>query len=409
MAVLDTTYCMNLAFTPLSRSVADAERPAVLRAQSRGATPYEDDGFEVHACKASDLAQNVSVRPNLLTTGFDTVDLSGHEELQRALAGIHQAGKISDVLAASVRDALDGAELPSSGGHTLTVLYVADEGLIMRVGGPNGLAVGGGDTKGMNGHAPAVSVHADQDVYGTPLVQLMDGRAPDLFHHDSPDGFNHDASLMLVNLWIPLQQITRPLVLADGASFDRARHQLRYGLPTQSFLDRDQDQVVNDIWTFAHHPDQRWFFRSEMDQRSAYVFNTLSTPHASAVLPGEDVAERCYLGLEAIEVALEVGDVAAAARLVSELDGCEVPVSAPPALRQAIDEMVDVITRAGSVSVMDVRQRQRWLDRARSARRSVLRMSLELRLVVSVAFGVERLGEPSHGRGTYESRRNLDG
>src|SRR5690606_27658962 len=147
---------------------------------------------------------------------------------------------------------------------------------------------------GMNDHGGATSIHADQDVYGTPLTELMDGRAPSLFRHDSPDGSNDDAGLMLANLWIPLQQITQPLVLGDGRSIDRRRHQLRYGLATQSFLERDDDMVINDIWTFLHDPDQRWYLRSEMDHRSAYVFNTLSTPHGAAVLPGEDLAEQCY-------------------------------------------------------------------------------------------------------------------
>ena len=119
-----------------------------------------------------------------------------------------------------------------------------------------------------------------------PLTQLMDGRAPTLFRHDSPDGYNHDESTMLVNMWIPLQQITQPLVLADGRSIDRRKHQLRYGLATDSFLDRDDDLAVNDIWTFMYDPDQQWYFRSEMDFRSAYVFDTLSTPHGAAVLPG---------------------------------------------------------------------------------------------------------------------------
>jgi len=383
VAVVDTTYSLDLAFTPLSRSFLDPERPGVLRALSRVTAPYEDDGFEVHACEAVDLVHDTSVQPDLFTFGFDAADLAEHEELQLALSGIQRAGAVTDALAASIREALNGAKITSFGGRQLTVLHVADEGLIMRVGGPNGMATAKAASKGANGHTPAVSVHADQDVYGTPLVQLMAGRAPTLFRHDSPDGFNHEASLMLVNLWIPLQQITRPLVLADGRTFNRPLHQLRYGLPTQSFLDRDQDQVVNDIWTFAHHGDQRWYFRSEMDQRSAYVFNTLSTPHGSAVLPGEDLAERCYLGLEAIEAALEVGDTAAVTELVAEFADREAPESATPALLRAIKSMLVVMADAPSV-VGDTQRDQEWQIRSRAARKQVLRMSLELRLVVSV-------------------------
>lgn len=173
----------------------------------------------------------------------------------------------------------------------------------MRTAGPNGLSMAGSRSSGVNGHGQATSVHADQDVFGTPVAQLMDGRAPELFIHDSPDGYNHDAALLLVNFWIPLQQITQPLVLADGRSIDRRRHQLRYGLATDSFLERDDDLVINDIWSFLHDDDQRWYFRSEMDHRDAHVFNTLSTAHGAGTLPGEDVAERCYLALEVAESA----------------------------------------------------------------------------------------------------------
>ena len=58
-------------------------------------------------------------------------------------------------------------------------------------------------------------------------------------------------------------------MLADGRSLDRRRHQLRYGLPTGSFLDRDEDQVINDIWHLLHDDAQQWYFRSDMDHRSA--------------------------------------------------------------------------------------------------------------------------------------------
>ena len=151
----------------------------------------------------------------------------------------------------------------------------------MRKSGPNGMSVGGATVVGANGHGAATSVHADQDVYGTPLTQLMDGRAPSLFAPRLTRRAEPRRQLMLVNVWIPLRQITQPLVLADGRSIDRRRHQLRYGLATTSFLERDDDMVINDIWTFLHDPGQRWYLRSQMDHRSAYVFNTLSTPHGA--------------------------------------------------------------------------------------------------------------------------------
>ncbi len=175
-----------------------------------------------------------TVRPDLATFGFDTVDLSGLDQLQQACATVRDAGRITDDEAAIIRASLDGAVLPTSSGDQLRVLYLAEEGFIMRTAGPNGMSLVGPRTSGMNGHSGATSVHGDQDVYGTPMTQLMDGRAPSLFLHDSPDGRNDDAAMVLVNLWIPLQQIVQPLVLADGRSIDRRRHQLRYGLATDA-------------------------------------------------------------------------------------------------------------------------------------------------------------------------------
>jgi hypothetical protein len=221
-------------------------------------------------------------------------------------------------------------------------------------------------------------------VYGTPLTQLMDGRAPSLFRHDSPDGRNHDAGLMLVNLWIPLQQVTQPLVLADGRSIDRRRHQLRYGLATETFLEREDDMAINDIWTFLHDPGQRWYLRSDLDHRTAYVFNTLSTPHTSCALPGEDVAEQCFRALEAAESAVECGDRVALREALATVPRAPSP-AAPPALREAIAAMLAVAddARRDPTAVCGT-EAEAWLAAARAARRAVIRMSLELRMVVSI-------------------------
>jgi hypothetical protein len=385
MELLGATYGVELGFTPHSLAYPDPDRPPLLRARPRTAGPYGDDGVEVHTCEAVDGVGDHASPVDLFDLGFDHVDLAEHEALQRTCASVRQAGSISDADASAIRASLTGAVLVCSSGRRLTVLHVADEGLIMRSAGPNRLPLVGPRSKGMNGHGPATSVHGDQDVQGTPLRQLMDGRAPELFRHDSPDGSNHDASLMLVNLWIPLQQITQPLVLGDGRSIDRPRHQLRYGLATDSFLDRDDDQTINDIWAFLHGPDQRWYFRSEMDHRSAYVFDTLSTPHGSAVLPGETVAERCYLALESAEAAVERGDGAALARAVSEAGAVEVPDRVTPALRQAIADMVAILGAAGADPAGTCSEdAEAWVTASRAARRRVVRMSVELRLVVAV-------------------------
>ncbi|MEZ5237775.1 MAG: hypothetical protein R2716_02055 [Microthrixaceae bacterium] len=376
---------MRIGFMPSSHAIADAEHPGLLRAGERASAPYVDDSVDYHVCEAVDLCREDAVRPDLLQFGFDTVDLSSLDDLQQTLAQVRSAGVITDDDASSIRSLLDGTTLRSSGHGQLKVMHIADEGLIMRKSGPNGMSVVGPRSTGMNDHGVASSIHADQDVYGTPLTQLMDGRAPSLFRHDSPDGRNGDAALMLVNLWIPLQQVTQPLTLADGRSIDRRRHQLRYGLATTSFLERQEDMVINDIWTFLHSPGQEWYLRSDMDQRSAYVFNTLSTPHGSCTLPGEDVAERCYRALEEAEAAVVAGNADSVRVAVATIAGVSAPSLSPPALSDAITQMVAVAGMAADdpAGVCGDGSAE-WLAASRASRGRVVRMSLELRMVVSV-------------------------
>ena len=385
MAAHDATIPVAMGFVPGSVAVPDTERPGLLRAGPRAAAPYSRENVERHICPATDTSRDGATVPDLVEFGFDTLDLSPLGALQEACHRVREAGAVSEGNAATIRSSLQDATLHCAGGQTVTVLFLAEEGFIMRKAGPNGMAVVGPRSKGMNDHGAATSVHADQDVFGTPLTQLMDGRAPSLFRHDSPDGTNRDAKLVLVNLWIPLQQVTQPLALADGRSIDRPRHQLRYGLATESFLDREEDMAVNDIWTFLHHPAQRWYIRSEMDHRCAYVFNTLATAHGACTLPGEDVAERCYLTLEAAETAIEAGDATALVEAISSSRHPEVPSEAPPALRAAIDTMVAVADEAHVDTAGTCGDgADTWLARSREARGRVVRMSLEMRMVVSI-------------------------
>jgi hypothetical protein len=385
MTARDATVAVRLGFLPASKAIPDPDHPGFLRAGPRTSGPYGGERVELHTCAASDACQDDTVRPDLLELGFDTVDLSGFDDLQQTLGRVAEAGHLTDDDASTIRTALDGATLALSSGATASVLHIADEGLIMRKSGPDGMSVVGPRSIGANGHGAATSVHADQDVYGTPMAQLMDGRAPTLFRHDSPDGQNHDARLMLVNLWIPLHQITQPLALADGRSIDRRRHQLRYGLATTSFLERDDDMAINDIWTFLHDPGQRWHVRSEMDHRSAYLFNTLSTPHGACTLPGEDVAKQCYGALEAAESAVAASDRSSLATAVSSVVGLVAPDDTPPALRSAIAEMVAVAEAAhDDPNAVCGDRADEWSAASRDARHRVVRMSLELRLVVNV-------------------------
>jgi hypothetical protein len=192
---------------------------------------------------------------------------------------------------------------------------------------------------------------------------------------------------MLVNLWIPLQQVTQPLVLADGRSIDRRRHQLRYGLATKSFLERDDDMAINDIWTFLHDPGQQWYLRSDMDHTSAWVFDTLSTPHGSCTLPGEDVAEQLYRCLDAAGTAIGQGDPDGLAEAVSTARDLLPPPEAPPALRDAIVQMSSVAeSAADDPATVCGKGSQDWLAASSASRQLVVRRSLELRMVVSVSI-----------------------
>ena len=379
-----STYSLEMGFLPGSYAIPDPEHPGLMRAGTRAAAPYGGESVEFWECSATDCHQSDGIALDLFDFGFDTVDLSVFTDLQSVLARVREAGAVTDADATAIRSAIRNAELRCSNGLTLKVLHVADEGMIMRKSGPNRMAVVAARTNGMNDHGSATSVHADQDVYGTPLVQLMNGRAPELFRHDSPDGHNHEAPQMLLNLWIPLQQITQPLMLADSRSVDRQRHQLRYGLGTDLFLERGDDMVINDIWMFLHDDAQRWYFRSEMDHRTAYVFNTLSTPHGAGVLRGEDVAEACARALEAAEEAVTRGDVSGLLDAVSDVQSDVVPGASTPALTDAIATMLGLIERAGSDpgTVCGPASRE-WLESSRAARTADVRMSLEMRLVVS--------------------------
>ncbi len=382
-AAVGVTYELTMGFLPESVAIADPERPGLLRAGSRAGAPYGGEWVEARQFRATDLVQDSTYVADLCDGGFDTVDLSAFEDLQRACRKARAAGQIDAEAAATIRASLDGAVLATAGGRRLKILHVAGEGFIMRSAGPNRLSVVGPTTAGMNDHGPATSVHADQDVFGTPVRQLMDGRAPSLLFHDSPDGFNHDARLMLANLWIPLRQITQPLVFADGRSLDRPRQQLRYGLATDSFLERDDDQRINDIWTFLHDPRQEWYFRSEMDHATAYVFNTTSTAHGSGALIGEDEAEECYLLLARAEGAIEGGDVTELRRILDCEDRPRPHTT--PALGRAIDLMAELIesARRNPDHARGVGAAA-WLASSRKARYGVVRNSLELRLVVSI-------------------------
>lgn len=254
----------------------------------------------------------------------------------------------------------------------------------MRRAGPNGLKVFPEETMTeMNGHDGAMAIHGDQDVYGTPLKQMMKGVAPYLFRHQTPDGRNRLSPVCLVNLWIPLQQITRPLTLMDRRTLDNCKHQLRYALPTDDFLDRDEDSRVNDIWAFLHDDNQQWYFNSEMDSRSAYVFDTLGEPHGAIILPGEDVAERCYLQLQAALKAIDRGDTQALIAATAA-DNSALPADTTEPLSRAIAAMRALLDEARENTGELTRLATEWCPKAALVMDRVVRKSIEMRVVAMI-------------------------
>ena len=363
-----------IGYAPASSVVTDQERPGLLRSPTRErSTAYDDRGvvFEVCAINEIDGAEEA---PRFLEAGFEAVRLPRQPGLIALLGEIREAGEAGDEQVTRLRSLLTGAAIELADGSRLRVDHVADEGVIVRHAGPGGIEVDGAE------HHGAVNVHIDQDVLGTPLRQLFDGGAAEVFGHDSPDSQNHTSAQYLVNLWLPLRQVTRPLTLMDGRSLDRQRHQLRYQLPVDGFLDRQEDQSVNDIWVCLHDPAQAWWFRAEAGLGDAYVFNTLSTPHASFVLPGEDVAADRYRRLGMVIEAVRAGDPGRAGESAS-VPPPDLDRTAGRSLRAAVAAMDDLLAEARAVPATELDAA--WCARAEAARDGVVRCSLELRAVVT--------------------------
>jgi len=374
---------VHLAFTRAEDVSPDDERPGLLRARTLPFGVDPDEAFDLRSVALRDCADPRTPEPGLERAGFATIDLSRHGAVQRALATIREEDRISDASAAALRQGLTGARLRLTNGGSLRVEHVADEGLIARRGGPNGLDVNPGGMQGANGHAAARTVHADQDVFGTPLKQLMKGGAPQLFRHQTPDARNDDSSLFLLNLWIPIQQITRPLVLMDRRTLDPRRHQLRYGLPVTRFLDRDEESRVNDIWTFLPDPAQQWYFRSAMGPDAAWVFDTLGEPHGSCILPGEDALEQLYLALGRACDAAAAGDFDGLRAIATE-EPLALPDATTEPIREAWRRMTALLREAGARAAEIGAASEPWRARARAAMDAVIRRSVEMRLVATL-------------------------
>lgn len=348
-------------FTRPDDVVPDEERPGLLRAP----VGEGDDIGDVRLCELRDLSAPDVTEPGLEVAGFETVDLSGNVELQQTLDDVRDADCLTNETAAALREAVAGTMVSLANGRSLKVDLVADDGLFHRRSGPNGIDVNARGIEGINGHGGAAFVHGDQDVYGTPLRQLMHGAAPDMFRHLTPDGRNDDASTFLLNLWIPLHAPVQPLALMDVRTLDARRHQLRYGLPVDGFLDREDDATVNDIWNFLYDGGQQWYVRPDMGNGEAYLFNTLGTPHGAAILPGEAAVAELFVALSD-----------AAHGLATEPVSSPLPADAPPAIRALWERMTEVLAAD--------REDATWEAEARAAADAAIRRSIEMRLIATL-------------------------
>jgi hypothetical protein len=368
----------QLAFTRPEHVTPAGAGPSRARTLDAGEAA-DPRSYDLRRCRIADCGDEF--RPDLREHGFSHVDLSRMHALQAALERVRAAAHLGDADAAEIRRRLLGRALPLPDGARLWLLFIARDGFFMRRAGPNGLPLyPAAHQLGRNGHDAARTVHADQDVDGTPVRQILRGAAPWLFHHDSPRGANRRSRLHLLNLWIPLEQVTRPLALMDTRTVDRRAHQLRYGLPTDTFLRRDEDMRVNDIWTFLHDDAQRWYFTADMDPRRAYVFETLGTPHGSFIVPGEERAESSYRRLTAAVAAAR--DEAAFLRALNAGTDPPSPEPGTEPLRRAIAAMDELIREGRLAAPAICRDDPRgWLARAAQAAERVVRKSLEMRAI----------------------------
>jgi hypothetical protein len=370
------TVTSVLGFARPDRVRADDERPGVRRSATIEPEPLDDTTLAMHECEIRDLAVLDAQAPSLDEAGFSIADLPDRRGLHDTLRAVRREQRLSPRYEAAIRRSLGRARLRLRDGTRLLILHVAAEGLLFRSEGPAGIDVHGGADDEVR-HGGAVNVHADQDVLGTPLRQLMRGHAPRLLRHDAPDSSNRRSPLVLVNLWLPLQQATRPLTLMHSASLDRRRHQCRYGLPTEGILHRSGERAVNDIWAFLHDEAQEWYFHSELGLGDAYVFDTLSTAHGSCALPGEDVAADRYQRLAAAEAAIGDRDTAALRVAVAGRGQRHVPTASLQRAIATMDALLDEV--ASQAERLTTGNAHDWLRRSEAARAAVVRSSIELR------------------------------
>lgn len=333
--------------------------------------PVAPQDLQAHACEIEDLDESGRVA-TLAVHGSEPMRVPDRRGLHQRLRTIRDDVRMDAADVSAVRRSLTGARLRSADGSSLLIVHVAGEGVLFRCAGPDGIDLRGRGL--MVDHGGAAIVHADQDPLGRPFHQLTRGWGHRLFRHDSIDSSNHRSPLVLINVWMPLQQVTQPLAMMDNRTLDRSRDQLHYELPTDGILDRDAERALNDIWWFRHDPAQRWHFRSGIGLGDAWVFETLSTPHGAFTVPGEDVAAEGFRLVDRAIAAVEAG------RPFEDSANLQVEAAGTAPLRAAIRELQAVLDAVPGAVHSD-EQATTWLERARRAQDAVLRKSIEVRAV----------------------------
>lgn len=312
--------------------------------------------------------------------GFDVIDLTRNQALISNLQNVRHQGWLKKPNIEHIKRSITGSRFRLSNGKRLRILYVANEGMILRSSGPNGLQIEhGGLTPKNSRQGAALFVHGDQDVYGYPVKKILKGTAPWLFHHSSPESKNSLSPIHLVNIWIPLQQITMPLCLMNRHTLNKKQDQLRLRISVDGVLERSKQNSKNDIWAFLYNEKQEWYFHSEMSLDKAYVFDTLGVAHGASILPGEQQAEAYYLRLNDCVNAIKNGDNERLKSLASQPKQ-KLPESITTPLLKAIRQMEMLLAQAAGEPLESLIQ-QSWDSEATTIMNSLVRKSIELRAI----------------------------
>jgi hypothetical protein len=370
-----------MGFTLPNDVVKDHERKGRLRAKthsrnySEASEVVDFKSCDLHDCSSRDYAIDYH------KAGFDALSLKENQALQDVLRKVKQQGWLEKSDQKNIKQSLIGKSYRLSNGKRLRIFYVANEGLIIRSSGPNGMQIKHGEAVPKNSRqAAALLIHGDQDVYGFPVKKILKGGAPWIFNHRSPDGSNKISPFNLVNIWIPLQQITMPLCLMDRSTLDKDRHQLRMEISVEEVLERDKNESRNDIWSFLYDEKQQWYFHSDMSYDKAYVFDTLGMAHGAAILLGEKQAEVYFLRLKECLEAVKNKN-AEELKSISAQEKENLPENITAPLARAIKKMEALLEIASNESESIIESPQVWQDKVEAVLNALTRKSIELRAV----------------------------